>query len=135
MGDITGLRRYRGARNWERPDPPRLNDTEALRRKGLHPYELVLRGEEIVSSSGRWTSPLETAWNPEHAFNGRSGRVPQVAVSPNYGAGGVIAIHTAKRSVPGATPNGVGRGNPAPDRNGRGGRALREAIDCCIPKG
>jgi hypothetical protein len=138
MTDIDELRRYRGQRNWERPNPPRLNDTAAIQRRGVHPYELVLRGEETIASGGRWTSPLETAWNPEHAFpNGR--RPPQIAASPSYGAGQVLAIHTPRRSPPGATPNGLGRGSPSPDKNrtvpGNGGGSLREAIDCCIPKG
>src|SRR5215469_12836741 len=134
---MADLRRYRGSRDWERPNPPRLNDTAALQRRGVRPYEVLLRGEETIASGGRWTSPLETAWNPEHAFpNGT--RPPDVVASPPYGAGGVIAIHSPRRSAPGATPNGVGRGSPSPDKNrtvpGRSG-SLRDAIDCCIPKG
>lgn len=129
---------YKGGVNRPPRDGPRLNDTSAIQRRGTHPYELLLRGEETVSPVGRWTSSLETAWNPEHAFpNGR--RPPDVAASPSYGAGGVIAIHTPRRSAPGATPNGIGRGSPSPDKNrrvpGNGGGSLREAIDCCIPKG
>jgi hypothetical protein len=143
MPDIDERRRYRGAASWERPNPPRLNDTAAIQRRGTHPYELVLRGEETIASAGRWTSPLETAWNPEHAFpptRPNGGRQPpQIAASPPYGGGGVVAVHTPRRSEPGATPNGRGRGNPSPDKNrtvpGNGGGSLKDAINCCIPKG
>lgn len=115
----------------------RLNDTAALQRKGTHPYELLLRGEETVASAGRWTSPLETAWNPEHAFNGRGNPAPGLAMSPPMGCGSVVAIHTPGSSPPGATPNGAGRSSPSPDKNrsvpGNGG-SLKAAMDC-IPKG
>lgn len=127
-------------KEWERPNPSRLNDTSAIVRKGVHPYQLLLRGEEIVGSVGRWTSPLETPWNAENTFpNGR--RPSDVGVGPNYGAGPVMVIHTPKRSPPGATPNGLNRSSPAPDKNraapgparGNGG-SLKAAVDC-IPKG
>jgi len=127
---------------WERPNPPRLNDTAALQRKGVHPYELLLRGEETVASGGRWTSPLETAWNPEHAFGGsglnaRGGNgAPQIGASPPQGCGAVVAIHTPRRSAPGATPNGVGRASPSPDKNRTApgnGNSLAAAVNC-IPK-
>jgi|SRR5215467_4496127 len=87
---------------WERPDPPRLNDTSALVRKGVHPYELMLRGN-------KWTSPLETSWNPEHTFNGSNHRgLPDLAVSPSYGAGAVIAMREPHRSRNGRTADGNG---------------------------
>jgi len=145
MADIDELRRYRGAASWARPNPPRLNDTAALVRQGTHPYELLLRGEETIAAAGRWTSPLETAWNPEHAFAGQNGAVrgtgarqpADLAASPPQGCGQVMAIHTPKRTAPGATPNGLGRASPSPDKNrtvpGRNG-SLRDAI-ATIPKG
>lgn len=132
--DVDEMRAARS--RWERPNPNRLNDTSAIVRKGVHPYELLLRGEETVSSVGRWTSPLETPWNPEHAFS--NGRSPgDVAASPPQGCGSVVAIHTPNRSPPGATPNGRGRSSPSPDRNRtvpRNGGSLRVAVDT-IPKG
>ena len=121
---------------WERPNPPRLNDTAAIQRKGVHPYEVLLRGEETIAAGGRWTSPLETAWNPEHAFNGRSNPAPQMGMSPPQGCGSVIAIHTPRSTPPGATPNGAGRSSPSPDKNRSvpgNGNSLRAAVDC-IPK-
>lgn len=112
---------------WERPNPPRLNDTAALVQKGTHPYELKLRGEETVATAGRWTSPLETAWNPEHAFNGRGNGPPKVASGPPLGCGSVLAIQTERN----------GRPSPSPDKNrtvpGNGG-SLAAAVNC-IPKG
>lgn len=129
MADMDEMRRYRGGRSWERPNPTRLNDTAALQRKGLHPYELKMRGEETVATAGNWTSPLETAWNPEHAFRGsglnaKNGNgAPGIGASPPQGCGQVLAIHTPER-------NGA---NPSPDKNrtvpGNGG-SLRDAISC-----
>lgn len=84
---------------WSRPDPPRLNDTSALVRKGVHPYELLLRGN-------KWTSPLETGWNAEHTFNKRG--VPEIAISPPYGAGGVVAIRPTGGGGNGRTADGNG---------------------------
>lgn len=136
MTDMSKLRAYRGSVDWERPNPSRLNDTRAIQQKGCHPYQLLLRGEETIASGGRWTSPLETPWNAENAFparNGRSSRPSDVGMSPPQGCGQVLAVHSPRRSAPGATPNGVGRGSPSPDRGQRG--SLRDAIDCCIPKG
>jgi hypothetical protein len=111
-----------------------LNDTAALQRKGIHPYELKMRGEETIANGGHWTSPLETAWNPEHAFSGSglnakngNGNAPQIGASPPQGCGSVLAIHTPVRQ----------NGNPSPDKNrtvpGNGGGSLRDAIGC-IPK-
>ena len=142
-GTGTAAGRAPAPARWERPNPARLNDTAAIQRKGTHPYELLLCGEETVASGGRWTSPLETAWNPEHAFGGSglnakngNGNAPQVGMSPPQGCGAVVAIHTPQRSAPGATPNGVGRSSPAPDKNRTApgnGNSLRAAVDC-IPK-
>lgn len=98
----------------------RLNDTAAIRNKGLHPYELKLRGDATVGTSGHWTSPLEAPWNPEGVFNGR-GRT--LGVSPQYGAGTVIAMKGERGA----------RSNPSPDKNrtvpGNGG-SLSAAISC-----
>lgn len=130
---------WRGGINRSPMDPPgpRLNDTSAIVRKGVHSYDVVLRGEETIATAGRWTSPLDNAWNPEHAFpNGR--QPPDIATSPAYGAGPIVSIHTRRRSAPGATPNGFGRGSPSPDKNrviGERSSSLREAVNCCIPKG
>lgn len=99
----------------------RLNDTAAIRNKGLHPYELKLRGDATIATSGHWTSPLETPWNAEHAFNGRSGG--SMGVSPQYGAGTVIAAKSERGA----------RSSPSPDKNrtvpGNGG-SLSAAVAC-----
>lgn len=91
---------------WERPDPPRLNDTSALVRKGIHPYELLLRGQDTVATSGRWTSPLETAWNPEHTFDKRG--VSTLAGSPPQGCGTVVSIKSPARNRNGRSVDGNG---------------------------
>jgi len=101
-GTGTQARAAPNPQTWSRPDPPRLNDTSALVRKGTHPYELLLRGS-------KWTSPLETAWNAEHTFNGSNNRgVPEVAISPPYGGGSVFAVKTTTRSRGGRTADGNG---------------------------
>jgi hypothetical protein len=102
--------------SWGRPDPPRLNDTSALVRKGTHPYELLQR-------DNKWTSPLETAWNAEHTFNGRNNSgVPEVVISPPYGAGAVLAVKTSARGRNGRAVDG----NSSIPRKG----VLAEAISC-----
>lgn len=130
--ELPGLDRRIGAPekdlNWHRPNPARLNDTSALVRKGTHPYELMLRGQETVANSGHWTSPLESCWNAEHAFpNGR--QPPTVGASPPQGCGQVLSVHTPYSRK--------GQNRMSPDRNrtvpGNGGGSLREAINCCIP--
>jgi hypothetical protein len=98
---------------WERPDPPRLNDTSALVRKGIHPYELLLRGSKS-------TSPLETAWNAEHTFDKRG--VPEGVISAPYGCGAVVAIRPQSRGRNGRTVDG----NGSIPRKG----TLADAVDC-----
>lgn len=98
----------------------RLNDTAAIRNRGTHPYELKLRGDATVATSGKWTSPLEAPWNAEHAFNGRGAAI---GVSPQYGGGSVLAMKTRDTS----------RSSPSPDKNrtvpGNGG-SLSAAVAC-----
>jgi len=106
--------------------PSRPSDTAAIRNRGTHGYELKLRGDATVGMSGHWTSPLETAWNPEHTFNGKNRPNGGMAVSPQYGGGSVLAVKGSN-----------GRGSsPSPDKNrsvpGNGG-SLSAAIGC-IPK-
>lgn len=99
----------------------RLNDTAAVVRKGVHSYELQLRGDATVGMSGHWTSPLESPWNAERAGNGRGG---SMGVSPQYGGGTVIAAKC---------PPHNGGSSPAPDKNrtvpGNGG-SLSAAVAC-----
>lgn len=83
---------------WERPDPPRLNDTSAWVRKGIHPYEL-----KVAAYDG---PPIETPWNPEHAFNGRG--VSQIAVSGPYGCGPMVAVKAPAARRSGRTADGNG---------------------------
>jgi hypothetical protein len=102
----------------------RLNDTAAIRNRGTHQYELKLRGDATVATAGKWTSPLESPWNPEHAFNGRG---TGLGVSPQYGGGSVLAMKSERGS----------RSSPSPDKNrtvpGNGG-SLSAAV-ACVNKG
>jgi hypothetical protein len=105
---------------WSRPDPPRLNDTSALQRKGIHPYQLKLRGQETVASMGKWTSPLETAWNAERVFNGSSG---EIAASPPQGCGAVVSIKAPTKRNGGRRADGNGS---VPSSSN-----LHTAVECC----
>jgi hypothetical protein len=83
---------------WGRPDPPRLNDTGALVRKGTYPYAL-----KTDTYCGQM--PCETPMIPENTFNKKS---PSVCITPPYGAG--MAVISRDR-------NGNGGRGGSPDRN------------------
>lgn len=63
---------------WGRPNPPRLNDTDALVRKGTYPYTYLPRG-----GGGFPAHLLELRYTAEVAFNGRSST--KFASKPNAG--------------------------------------------------
>ena len=101
---------------WERPNPPRLNDTAAIRKKS-HDYTYKARGSHM-------TNTLEDMCAAEFSF-GRNG--PDLGMSGQHGAGIVIKTpHEHKRSS-----------SPSPDKNrtvpGNGG-SLAAAI-ACVNKG
>ena len=68
---------------WARPNPPRLNDTASISRKSIYDYQLKNSGDCS-------TSPCETPYNPENAFNIR--RLPMMGACGPYGAGAVITM-------------------------------------------
>lgn len=109
---------------WQRSDPPRLNDTAALVRKGIHPYELKMRGQETVATSGRWTSPLETPWNAEHTFDKRG--VMNMAGSPPQGCGQVVSIKMPTMGRNGRSADG----NGTVPRSGNLATAVAECEKC-----
>ena len=84
--------------SWGRPNPPRLNDTAALVRKGTYPETLRT-----------WTydgcPPCETPMVAENTFN-RS-KAPAICITPPQGAGIAIVVRP---------PAPVQR-NGSPDRN------------------
>lgn len=102
-----------------------LNNTGAIVRKGVHSFELKLRGDATIGMSGHWTSPLENPWNAERAGQARGG---SMGVSPQYGGGTVIAARCPPQN---------GGSSPAPDKNrtvpGNGG-SLAAAV-ACVNKG
>ena len=69
---------------WERPNPPRLNDTEALARKDLRRNTLLLRGN-------KWTDPLEMPYTAENAFRRNNGQYRANGSSPDAGEKGSLA--------------------------------------------
>jgi hypothetical protein len=69
---------------WERPDPPRLNDTSAIQRKGTYNY--------VYAHNQCDCSPCETPYVPENTFNTKS--LPMMGACGPYGAGAVIAMRT-----------------------------------------
>lgn len=52
--------------HWSRPNPSRLNDTEAIVRKGTYPWVYVPSGTKVPDILTAQTAP-------ENTFNGRSG--------------------------------------------------------------
>jgi len=83
---------------WSRPDPPRLNDTSAIVRKGTYPY--------VYAHNQCDCSPCETPYVPENTFNRRN--LPMMGACGPYGAGGVITIRTPYQSRNGRAPDGNG---------------------------
>jgi hypothetical protein len=61
---------------WARPNPDRLNDTEAIVRKGTYPYALRLRG-------GVGFAPIETPYLAENTFGKNSGRFRSNGSAPD----------------------------------------------------
>ena len=108
-------------KGWERPDPPRMNDTAALVRQGV-------RSTALKTRSYCGVEPFETPWIPENAFNKRS---PRMEVAGPYGAGIAAAVrencHTNGRG-------GAADRNTAVPGNGNslaGGVAqVRKSGDC-----
>lgn len=82
---------------WERPNPPRLNDTSAIVRKGTYPWQL----ETQVGCK----SECEMPFNAENTF---ARNPPLMGVCGPYGAGGVIALRTPYRSRNGRRADGNG---------------------------
>jgi hypothetical protein len=84
---------------WGRPNPPRLNDTAAIVRKGTYPY--TLKTDQYCGQM-----PCETPFVAENTFNRKS---PDVCITPPQGAGmAVMARHRM---------NGNGGRGGSPDRN------------------
>lgn len=82
---------------WERPNPPHLNDTSAIVRKGTYPWQLETRLG--------CKSECEMPFNAENTFNRNS---PTVGICGPYGAGGVVAVRTPYKSNGGRRPDGNG---------------------------
>ena len=84
--------------DWERPNPPHLNSTSAIVRKGTYPYTLKT-GAGCMDS-------CDMPFVPENTFN-RKG-LPMMGACGPYGAGGVIVMRGAKAQNGGRTADGNG---------------------------
>lgn len=83
------------ATDWKRPDPPRLNDTSALVRKGTYPWQL--------NTTSGCKSLCEMPFNAENTFNKKA---PTVGVCGPYGAGAVLAVRERMNGRSGRSPDG-----------------------------
>ena len=83
--------------NWERPNPPHLNSTSAIVRKGTYP-------ETLCTSAYNNCTPLETPYVPENAFNRKA--LPMMAAAGPYGAGGVLVMRSGMKQNGGRTADG-----------------------------
>ena len=61
---------------WERPNPARLNDTEAIVRKGTYPWTYKASGSKMPNV-------LETPFTAENAFTFRSPNKFSRATAPD----------------------------------------------------
>ena len=83
---------------WGRPNPPRLNDTSALVRKGTYP-------ETLRTWQYQGCMPCETPFVAENTFS--RNKAPTLCITPPQGAGMAVI----------ARPPAPKQRNGSPDRN------------------
>jgi hypothetical protein len=103
--DVPARPTLNRALDWERPNPSRLNDTQAIVRRGV-------RNDALETSAYCRTEPFETPWIPENAFNRKM--LPAMGMSGLYGCGMVGKI---REPYPQARGGGADR-NGSPPGNG-----------------